>query len=107
MILQIPLIEEESSFSDFIIVDILKDKTNKTNKEIPKKSGIYFLYSISKELLYIGETNNLFTRISLHRKKNNPFYVRLFILKDCKKAYRMALENFYIDYYKPIKQEYA
>ena len=33
--------------------------TRLTNKEIPKKPGIYLLYNKEKQLIYIGQTKNL------------------------------------------------
>lgn len=74
-----------------------------TNTNLPKKEAIYFLYNKAKELLYIGQTNNLNKRISCHRKllKEYPFYSKFFLLKNTSRAYKIAIENLLIDRYAP------
>jgi len=46
----------------------------KTNPHIPEKGGIYFLFGEDTELLYIGQSENLRKRISVH---NNDYLAEL------------------------------
>jgi excinuclease UvrABC nuclease subunit len=78
---------------------------------IPKKPGIYFL-CLNIELIYIGETNNLRTRIenhnstkNLHKNVDDPSYSTLFnrilycIIK--KQEKRKKLERLLIEAFQP------
>ncbi len=49
------------------------------------------------------QTKNLFSRISIHRKKLpiKPFFIRYFLC-DKSSYYRIALEHFLIDKYNPL-----
>ena len=105
MILNFPLLE--NGFTDFIRIenDLYFNKHKLTSCKIPKEEGIYFLYDDYMKLLYIGETKNLFNRISTHRKIIKSSYVR-FIKTNVSKNFRMSMEYFYIDYYKPLLNGY-
>jgi len=74
-----------------------------TNLKIPKEEGIYFLYDREYCLLYIGQSENLLSRISTHRGKDDFFYVKFFITNFTKRV-RIAVEQLLIDKYKPKNQ---
>ncbi len=76
-----------------------------TNLQIPRKQGIYFLYNREKELIYIGETLNLFNRMSNHRIEiPTIFYIKFFEL-NCLKRTMIGIEQILIDRFKPKLQE--
>ena len=69
--------------------------TEKIHK-IPHKTGIYFLYE-KEDLVYIGISNNIRTRIKDHLRKYRGIDRVGFLL--CK--YDVQLETSLINYYKP------
>jgi len=54
--------------SDFIKIKI-RDNTRKINEQIPTKEGIYFIFNDLYELVYIGSTVNLRSRLLQHTGK--------------------------------------
>lgn len=70
-----------------------------TNSLIPKLKGIYLIYNKKKKLIYIGQSENLFQRISIHRSKSkNYFYCKFFPI-DKSRRFRIAIEYLLLDYY--------
>lgn len=102
----LPLIEVEEKKP--VLVDTNNGKNGKVwrivNLKIPKKEGIYFLYDKSKELIYIGEANNLMQRISCHRTLRDIFYVKFFLTNYTMRK-RIGVEQLLINKYKPKEQQ--
>ena len=70
-----------------------------TNSLIPKVKGIYLVYNKKKKLIYIGQSENIYGRISFHRyNKKNSYYCKFFSL-DNSRRFRIAIEYFLLDYY--------
>ena len=62
-------------------------------------SGIYFLYDSKKELIYIGKSKNLGSRVQSSSKERNAKFVRMFKVDN--KADLHILELYYINLFKP------
>jgi len=89
----------------FISKDVLDDYSVEFLKETEKRfgnPGVYFIYNKSKQLIYVGKSKNLATRIFQsikERSSGKPYYVRFI---DCK-TYPDAsiLEMYFIGKLKP------
>ena len=76
----------------------------KVNIKVPRGEGIYLLYNKEKELLYIGETNDILGRLSNHLSRmEGIFYTRFFETKMHKRR-RLAVEQLLIDELNPKNQ---
>lgn len=92
---------------DFLIHNNYNGKClRRISLEIPNKNSIYLLYNKNKELIYIGETDNLVKRLSSHRSEGrlDIFYVKFFINKFLRRE-RIAIEQILIVKYSPKSQE--
>ena len=63
-------------------------------------SGIYFLYNSKKDIIYIGKSINLGSRIIQSSKEKNAKFIKIFTVKN--RADLHILELYYINTYKPI-----
>ena len=73
--------------------------TKLTNSLIPKIKGIYLIYTKKKKLIYIGQSEKIYGRVSFHRKnKKDSYYCKFFPL-DKSRRFRIAVEYFLLDYY--------
>lgn len=62
------------------------------NDLIPKKPGIYLLYNDKKKLLYVGQSINLFQRLSSYHSTIKPKYVKFFVYNKSQRE-RMIIEQ--------------
>jgi len=111
--------EDESSFSIRmpIIKNIKQYVVNKINIDNFKKvKGVYLLFDKHKDLIYVGKSKNIQSRISSHLKwnmankfdiyegKNLPDGVISFfsVIKIKETKFQLMVEDFYIKKYNPI-----
>lgn len=93
----------------------------KYNQEIPKGEGVYLLYDFNKALIYIGQSEEVSNRVRTHPTcwnsplykedslfleiSNNLYFCKVLLLPNSSDRYRIAIEHFLIDYYKPKYME--
>ena len=80
------------------------NKYDALKEELINKQGLYLFYSNNKEILYIGKSNNLFSRIKTslkHRNKNNDIGYFKYI-KSENNINLHIFELYLINKYKPI-----
>lgn len=68
--------------------------------QLMSKSGVYFLYNENHELIYIGKSNDLYTRIQTSAKARKAYYVSIILTNN--EADTSILEVYYICKEKPI-----
>lgn len=89
----------------------IRDVDGRVNKSIPKEQGVYFIFDISGNCIYIGYTINLFQRLGFHSTKNknkNNSYIPIgeavncsFILWTDLPVDTEIAETIYLNHYKP------
>lgn len=67
--------------------------------------GVYLLYNIKDELIYVGQTNNLRTRLSSHCKNENKEWTYAHIIPIPHKEHRLFTEAILIRYLNPINNK--
>ncbi|MHC5768088.1 MAG: GIY-YIG nuclease family protein [Nostoc sp.] len=81
----------------------LPSKSIVEKKSLPECSCVYFLIKQENEIVYVGQTNNLYKRIKSHEKikqlKNIDIIISWVEVKDLCEAY--DLERFFIDKFEP------
>jgi excinuclease UvrABC nuclease subunit len=80
------------------------------NHTFPKKEGVYFIFNINNELIYIGKTNNIQQRLASHFctregtsqiSDKTEICMASYILLDDYKYNTQGVEQIYIGIYKP------
>lgn len=106
---------EVSNHTDRITIDLplIKDLPRVSTEDLPKQSGVYFIFDLNNELCYIGQSKNIKQRARVHLNPKseiylfNPFQVPYqeignFAYIPVKDSYlRFAVEQLYIAYYHP------
>ncbi len=106
---------EVSDHTDRITIDLplVKDLSRTSTEDMPKQSGVYFIFDLNNELCYVGQSKNVKQRARTHiHPKSEIHYYHPFEVpyqEIAKFAYilvedsylRFAVEQLYIAYYHP------
>lgn len=75
-------------------------KIGVSSKNFPDKSGVYFLFDEFDELIYIGQSINIFQRLQAHKNSTPGIKTVSYLVLNSPKEIDV-IENVYIHYYKP------
>ena len=82
----------------YSIIDILDNKIEWEPKK-HEKTNIYFLISEHNEVVYVGQSVDVYSRVSNHRSTKEFMYYSYF---DCEKEAANGLEDMYIMFLDPV-----
>jgi hypothetical protein len=96
----------EKKFSEFILFNsVEKDHYTLSIQEVPTGRGVYFLRDETGEILYIGKSKNLTSRVIesyLMKLPHGVDYFEYFNVDDYSEGAENMFEAIAIDYYLPI-----
>jgi hypothetical protein len=90
-------IEKIKKYGEFGEFDFLKPEI--------KSAGVYQLYDNNDNLIYVGHSQNVYTRLKCHCRNENRNWIKCKVILIKNKEHRLILESLLIKYLNPINNK--